>query len=128
MKRKEIFDRVRMQAMLVRRIGGQIREMPQDGIRSLRLDGMPRGTGGMYRGLDAQIEKKEAMERMLRRESALLLDYEKAARAQMDGMKPDEYAFCALYYIGALSLEETAEAIGRSTRQCARYKREIDAS
>ena len=74
------------------------------------------------------MEKKDAMERMLRRESELLREYECAARREMDGMKPEHYTFCAMYYIGGFTLEETAEAIDRSTRQCARYKREIEAA
>jgi len=87
---------------------------------------MPRGTGSIYRGLDAQLEKKEAMERMLRRESNLLRRYEREARKEMDLMRPEHYAFCAMYYIAGFSLEETAKALERSIRQCARYKREIE--
>ena len=44
----------------------------------------------------------------------------------MDDMRPELYAFCALYYLAGLSLAETAEAVDRSERQCARYKREIE--
>lgn len=126
MNRKDILGRVRMQVMLVRRLSGQLRELSADGLRSLRMDGAPRGTAGVYRGLDVRIEKKEALERMLRKESRLLRAYEKEARREMDGMKPEHYAFCAMYYIAGLSLEETAEAMDRSLRQCARYKREIE--
>ena len=126
MSRKDILCRVRKQVMLVRTLSGQIREISGDGLRSLRMDGGPRAAGGTYRGLDVRMEKQEALERMLRRESELLRAYEKEARGEMDGMKPEHYAFCAMYYIGAFSLEETAEAMDRSTRQCARYKREIE--
>ena len=97
MNRKDILGRVRMQVMLVRRLSGQMRELSADGLRSLRLDGAPRGTGGIYRGLDVRIEKKEALERMLRKESRLLRTYEKEARKEMDAMKPEHYAFCAMY-------------------------------
>ncbi|MBR4039408.1 MAG: hypothetical protein IKJ11_04835 [Clostridia bacterium] len=128
MSRKEKLLRVRAQVMLVRRLNGQMREQTSDGIRSLRLDGGPRRTSGIYRGLDVRLEKKEAMERMLRRESEILRGYESEARIEMDGMKPEHYAFCAMYYIGGFTLEETAEAIDRSLRQCARYKREIEAA
>lgn len=128
MSRKDILGRVRTQVMLVRTVSGQIREYSPDGLRSLRLDGAPRTAGGVYRGLDVRMEKKEALERMLRRESELLLEYEEAARREMDGMKPEHYTFCAMYYIGGFSLEETAEAMDRSVRQCARYKREIEAA
>lgn len=126
MSRRDILLRVRAQVMLVRRLSGQLREVSVDGIRSLRLDGAPRKTSGVYRGLDVRMEKREAMERMLRRESEILRGYESEARRAMDGMKPEHYAFCAMYYIGGFSLEETAEAIDRSIRQCARYKREIE--
>ncbi|MBE5798990.1 MAG: hypothetical protein E7321_03455 [Clostridiales bacterium] len=128
MSRKDILCRVRTQVMLVRRLNGQIREVSADGLRSLRLDGAPRKTSGIYRGLDVRMEKKEAMERMLRRESEILRQYEREARREMDGMKPEHYAFCAMYYIGGFSLEETAEALERSARQCARYKHEIEAA
>ena len=126
MSRKDILGRVRMQVMLVRRLSGQIREYSADGLRSLRLDGAPGRTGGVYRGLDVKIEKKEALERMLRKESQLLRAYEKEARKEMDAMKPEHYAFCAMYYMAGFSMEETAEAMERSLRQCARYKREIE--
>ena len=49
MNRKDILGRVRTQVMLVRKLNGQIREYSEDGLRSLRLDGAPRGTGGVYR-------------------------------------------------------------------------------
>ena len=127
MNRGEKMARVRAQAMLVRRLAGQRKEMAADGVRSLRLDGMPRGTGGAPRGLDIRMEKMEAMQRLLERESAILREYAKEARREMDDMKPEHYAFCALYYLAGLSLAETAEAIDRSERQCARYKREIEA-
>ena len=128
MSRKDKLLRVRAQVMLVRRLSGQMKEQATDGIRSLRLEGAPRRTSGVYRGLDVRLEKKEAMERMLRRESEILRSYESEARLEMDGMKPEHYAFSAMYYIGGFSLEETAEAIDRSLRQCARYKREIEAA
>jgi len=126
MNRKDILGRMRMQVMLVRRLNGQLREISADGVRSLRLDGAPKGMTGIYRGLDIRLEKKEALERMLRKESRLLKAYEKEAREEMDRMKPEHYAFCAMYYIAGLSMEETAEALDRSLRQCARYKREIE--
>lgn len=128
MSRKEILGRVRTQVMLVRTLSGQLKEFSADGLRSLRLDGAPRGTGGVYRGLEVRMEKKDALERMLRKESRLLRTYEKEARREMDAMKPEHYAFCAMYYIAGFSMEETAEAMDRSLRQCARYKREIEAT
>ena len=128
MSRKEILGRVRMQVLLVRTLSGQVKELSGSGLRSIRLDGAPRAAGSLGRGLDVRMEKKDALERMLRKESRLLRTYEKEARQEMDGMKPEHYAFCAMYYIGGLSLEETALAMDRSARQCARYKREIEAA
>lgn len=128
MSRKEILGRVRMQVQLVRTLSGQVKELSGSGLRSIRLDGAPRAPGSLGRGLDVRMEKKDALERMLRKESRLLRTYEKEARQEMDGMKPEHYAFCVMYYIGGLSLEETALAMDRSARQCARYKREIEAA
>jgi len=126
MGRGERMTRVRAQAKLVTRLSGQMREMAADGLKSPRLDGMPRGTGYAPGGLDSRVEKREAMLRLLERESGILREYETAARREMDDMRPELYAFCALYYLAGLSLEETANAIDRSERQCARYKREIE--
>ena len=126
MSRKEILGRVRTQTLLVRTLSERIREISGDGLRSLKLDGAPRGSG--HRGLDVRMEKIDAMERMLRRESELLRQYEREARGEMDGMKPEHYTFCAMYYIGGLTLEEAVEAMGRSLRQGARYKKEIEAA
>lgn len=127
MSRKDVFCRMRTQVMLVRTLSGQIREISGDGLRSLRLDGAPRSVG-VYRGLDARMEKKDALERMLRRESEVLREYETQARREMESMKPEHYAFCAMYYLAGFSLEETAQALDRSERQCARYKREIESA
>ena len=126
MTRSERMARARAQALLVRRLREQLRETTADGLHSMRLDGMPQGRGGVARGLDVRMEKREAIERILNRESALLRRYEAEAREEMDGMRPEHYAFCALYFIAGLSLAETAEAIDRSERQCMRYKREIE--
>lgn len=122
---REALRRVRSQAILVsclrERIGGEIKS----GLRAIRMDGMPRGSGSCA-GLDARMIRQEEMVRALRREEALLRRREKAAREVMDGMKPEMYAFCAMYYVGGMSLTETARAIDRSERQCLRYKREIE--
>ena len=126
MTKREVMIRVRSQALLVRRLNEQLKELSPDGISSVRLSGMPGGKGGIPRGLDVHMERREALERMIRRESAVLREYEAAARKEMDGMKPGEYAFCLMYYIGAYSIEETCSAIERSHRQCMRYKKEIE--
>jgi len=122
MTRREIMCRVRSQVLLVRRLNEQLKELNLDGVHSLRMGGVPGGKGGTPRGLDVQMERKEALERMIRRESAVLRECEAAARQEMDGMKPGEYAFCLMYYIGAYSIEETSRAIERSVRQCERYR------
>jgi len=126
MTRRETMARVRAQALLVRRLNEQMKELSRDGVRSLSIGGAPGGKGGTPRGLDLQMERREALERMIRRESALLREYEAAARREMDGMKPGEYAFCLMYYIGGYSIEETSLAIERSIRQCMRYKQETE--
>ena len=126
MNRGEKMARVRAQAKLVARLAEQTKEMAADGLRSPRLDGQPRGTGYAPRGLDIRMEKREAMRRLMEREGSILREYEKEARREMDDMRPELYAFCALYYLAGLSLAETAEAVDRSERQCARYKREIE--
>lgn len=125
MTMRETFERVRSQVQMIRRLGERMKELTGDGVRSLRLDGVGGGHGGMPHGLDVRMERREAMERMMRRESALLREYEREARALMDGMKPTEYAFCMMYYLDARTLEETSLAIGRSIRQCERYRSEI---
>ena len=125
MTRRETMARVRAQALLVRQLNERLKELSPDGVRSLRMSGMPGGRGGAARGLDVHMERREALERMIRRESAVLREYEAAARSEMDSMKPGEYAFCLMYYIGGYSIEETSSAIERSVRQCERYRRAI---
>ena len=110
----------------MRRLSEQLRRESLDGLHSLTLDGMPRARGGIARGLDTQLAKREALQRMAARESALMREYEKEARGAMDRMGPEDYAFCALYYLAALSISEVAEALDRSERQCLRYKRRIE--
>ena len=118
--------RVRAQAELVRKLGEQLKREAPGALPSLRLDGMPRAHGGVASGLDARLARRDAMQRILARESALLRRYEREARSVMDRMRPEQYAFCALYYIEGLSIVDTARAIDRSERQCMRYKREIE--
>jgi len=111
MTRREIMARVRAQVLLVRRLEEQLREMSGDGLRSLRLGCAGGGGNAAARGLDTRLEKKDALERMLERESVRLREYEAAARKEMDGMKPGMYAFCAMYYIEGFSVEESCAAI-----------------
>ena len=118
--------RARTQTLLVRRLSEQLRRESPDGLHSIVPDGMTRARGGMAHGLDAQLAKREALQRMAARESALMREYEREARSAMDRMGPEDYAFCALYYLAALSISEVAEALDRSERQCLRYKRRIE--
>ncbi len=128
MQEKEVtaLRRARAQAQLVRTLAERLRREAPGALPSLQLDGMPRGRGGAPCGLDARVARRDALERILTRESALLRECEREARAAMDRMRPEHYGFCALYYIEGLSIEETARAIDRSERQCLRYKREIE--
>ena len=125
MMRREIMTRMRAQTLLVKRLHEQRRELSCDGVRSLRIGGAPGGGNAAARGLDVQLERREALERMIERESAKLRAYEEEARREMEGMKPGEYAFCLMYYIGGYSMQETSEAIDRSIRQCERYRSAI---
>ena len=118
--------RTRAQRLLVRRLGEKIRRETMDGVHSPRLDGLPGGGNAATAGLEARLIKREALERLTARESDLLRSYERAARTFMDTMGPEDYAFCALYYLAALSISEVAEALERSERQCLRYKRRIE--
>lgn len=118
--------RVRAQRMLVGRLGERIRRETEDGVCSPRLDGMPGAGKGLAGGLETRLIKREALKHLAERESRLLREYERAARTFMDEMGPEDYAFCALYYLAGLSLSETAEALERSERQCLRYKRRIE--
>lgn len=122
MTRREIMTRMRSQALLVRRLEEQMKELCPDGLRSIRIGGAGGGGHAPARGLDVQIQRKEAVERMLTREKARLAQYEAAARQEMAAMKPGEYAFSLMYYIGGYSLEETSRMIDRSVRQCERYR------
>lgn len=61
----------------------------------------------------------------LRKETRLMIGYEQQARAHLDGLTPQLYAFAVMYFIAGESLEKTAEAIDRSARQCGRYKRAL---
>jgi len=123
--RREALLAVRAQAVLVLRLREKIREEKQSGLRAVRLDAQTTKSG-VQAGLDAGMIRREEMARILKREEALLRRLEKKARAAMEGMTPEKYAFCALYYIGAMGIGEAARAVERSERQCLRYKSEIE--
>ena len=123
MTRREIMTRVRSQVLLVKRLEEQMKELGIDGVRSMNYGGAGGGGGdARARGLDVRLEKKEALERMIAREKMRLEEYEAAARREMALMKPGEYAFCLMYYIGACTIRETSRLINRSVRQCERYR------
>ena len=126
MTRGEVMRRVRAQALLVQRLCGKMKEYAADGIHSPRQDGMPRARSYAPGGVSLLYEKREAMRAVIDKESDMLREYEQAARRAMDEMRPELYAFCAMYYLAALDIEEAADAIGRSKRQCERYRAEVE--
>lgn len=128
MTRRETMRRVRAQAQLVQRLCARMKEYAADGIRSPGLDGMPRARGCAPSGVMLRYEKREAMREVIEKESAVLREYEQAARREMDLMRPELYAFCAVYYLAGMRMEEVMEAIDRSERQCARYRKEIESA
>ena len=79
----------------------------------------------MPQGLDARLIRAEALQHALQRECAVLRRLESEARGRMDGMRPELYAFCVMYYIGGMSVAQTADVLGRSIRRCWRYREEI---
>ena len=124
-KDKQALLRVRSQARLVQ----ELRERLEDtkaAIGAAALDGMPRGKGGLPRGLEMKVMLRETLEESLKREEKRLRDYEKEAREAMIGMKSGAYAFCLYYYICGMNLEDTARITDRCERQIRRYKREIE--
>ena len=124
-KDKQALLRVRSQARLVR----ELRERLEDtkaAIGAAALDGMPKGKGGLPRGLEMKVMLRETLEESLKREEKRLRDYEKEAREAMIGMKSGAYAFCLYYYICGMNLEDTARITDRCERQIRRYKREIE--
>ena len=122
---REGLIQIRAQAKLVARLRERTAEENRIGLRSIRMDAAPR-SGAHAAGLDAGMIRREEMARILAREEALLRRMEKKARQEMEGMRPELYAFCALYYIAGMSLADVSAAIDRSERQCIRYRREIE--
>ena len=124
-KDRQTLLRVRSQARLVR----ELRERLEDAkatISGVQIDGMPRGKGGLARGLEMKVMLKESLERSLEREEKRLREYEKEAREAMIGMKSGAYAFCLYYYICGMNLEDVSRMTDRCERQIRRYKREIE--
>lgn len=86
----------------------------------------------VVRGLKRQMKcaqaesEKKYFNLKLRQQTRILVKLEAKARSLMNDMKPEMYAFCVMYYISGMSLAVTAETLGRSVRQCARYKRRIE--
>ena len=124
-KDRQTLLRVRSQARLVR----ELRERLEDAkatISGVQIDGMPRGKGGLARGLEMKVMLKDSLERSLEREEKRLREYEKEAREAMIGMKSGAYAFCLYYYICGMNLEDVSRMTDRCERQIRRYKREIE--
>ena len=124
-KDRQALLRVRSQARLVRELNERL-EDAKAVIQGGRLDGMPRGKGGVPHGLEMKLMLKESLEKSLEREEKRLRDYEKEARDTMIGMKSGAYAFCLYYYICGMNMEDTARITDRCERQVRRYKREIE--
>ena len=125
-KDRQALLRVRSQARLVKELGERLEDARAAAIQSVRVDGMPKGKGGMPRGLGMKVILKETLEKSLEREEKRLREYEKEAREAMVGMKSGAYAFCLYYYICGMNLEDTARMADRCERQIRRYKREIE--
>ena len=124
-KDRQALLRVRSQARLVRELNERL-EDAKAVIQGGRLDGMPRGKGGVPHGLEMKLMLKESLEKSLEQEEKRLREYEKEARDAMIGMKSGAYAFCLYYYICGMNLEDTAKMTDRCERQIRRYKREIE--
>lgn len=86
----------------------------------------------VVRGLNRQMKcaqaesEKKYFNLKLKQQTRTLVKMEAKARSLMDHLKPEMYAFCVMYYINGVSLAVTAETLGRSERQCARYKKNIE--
>lgn len=124
-KERDLLNQVRAQAILVAKLRERLAQESPTALRSIRMDGMPR-SGAQPSGLDAALIRREEMARILRMEQSRLSYLERKARPALAHMKPELYAFCALYYLRGVSLADTALAIDRSERQCLRYKQDID--
>ena len=125
-KDRETLLRVRGQARLVRELNEKLMDIQAASIGAVQLDGMPRGKGGLARGLEIRLMMKETLERSLEREGAILHELEEEAGKAISGLKAGLYSFCMYYYIGGLSMEDTIRMTDRSRRQVMRYKREIE--
>ena len=60
--------RVRSQARLVRELSERLEDAEAAAIPGRQMDGMPRGKGGMPRGLEMKLMLKESLEKSLERE------------------------------------------------------------
>ena len=69
--------RVRSQARLVRELSERLEDAEAAAIPGRQMDGMPRGKGGMPRGLEMKLMLKESLEKSLEREEKRLHEYEK---------------------------------------------------
>lgn len=124
-KDRDVLRIARSQAGVVRKLEEQLVRLRPAGPKGARLDGMPTGSRSNA-GLDARLIRIEGLESMLARAKEALESDRVRARRAMCGMSAELFAFCQLYYIEAMTLEETAEVMGRSERQCRRYRSEVE--
>ena len=100
MRRANVFEKMRSQALAVRSARKQMNA--------------------------ALSDEKEFYQMRLEKEEALLKVCEVATRKSMETLRPELYAFAAMYYLGGMPLMESADAIDKSVRQCMRYKKQIE--
>lgn len=125
-KEKKALLRVRAQVRIVRELGERLKALDPEAAHGAPMDGMPRARGGLPGGLDTLIARRDSLKRIIERESELMRRYDDEARKSLDQMRPDLYTFCVLYYLGGLDIDEVAQALERSERQCMRYRKEIE--
>lgn len=100
-------------------------ELRRQVIASPRLDGMPRGsaTGDGAANRLIRIEKQQ---RQLERAQKRLRRRRAAALRALSGLPVGMAQFCRVYYVEGVPFELAWRASGRSSRQCARYMREVE--
>lgn len=95
-------------------------------LRAVRTQGM------LLRPLKRRInackmpELRESMMAMYNRENRILQKKLKEVQPFLDRMPPELVSFCTMYYIHGFSIPECADMLGRSERQCARYKAKVE--
>lgn len=100
-------------------------ELRRQVIASPRLDGMPRGaaTGD---GAAKRLIRIEKQEKNLERAKQRLQHRRTAAIRALSKLPVGMAQFCQVYYVEGEPFELAWRASGRSSRQCARYIREVE--